>query len=58
MSKVKNNLKLKFKRNFMNKLIELTPEWVLTELSQSLYADGNGIVSIDKICQKLKFETP
>lgn len=31
----------------MNKLIELTPEWVLTELPISLYADGNGNISID-----------
>ena len=29
------------------KPIEITPEWILSELPQSLYADGNGIVSID-----------
>lgn len=32
---------------YMVKHIELNPEWILTELPQSLYADGNGIVSID-----------
>lgn len=31
----------------MVKLIELTPEWILSELSQSLYADGKGTVCID-----------
>jgi hypothetical protein len=31
----------------MIKFIELTPEWVLSELPQSLYANGNGVVSID-----------
>jgi hypothetical protein len=39
--------KIKFKLNIMMKTIELNPEWILTELSQSLYADGNGIVSMD-----------
>lgn len=29
------------------KPIEITPEWVLSELPQSLYADGNGTVSLD-----------
>ncbi len=29
------------------KPIELTPEWVLSELPQSLYANGNGVVSVD-----------
>jgi hypothetical protein len=29
------------------KPIELTPEWVLSEIPQSLYADGNGNVSIE-----------
>lgn len=31
----------------MVKLIELNPEWVLTELSDSLYADGQGNMSVD-----------
>ena len=31
----------------MKKLIELTPEWILIELSQSLYANGSGVVSLD-----------
>jgi hypothetical protein len=31
----------------MTKLIELNPEWVLSELSHSLYADGYGNISID-----------
>jgi hypothetical protein len=30
----------------MVKLIELTPEWVLSELSDSLYADGCGNISV------------
>jgi hypothetical protein len=29
------------------KPIEITPEWVLSELPQSHYADGNGNVSVD-----------
>lgn len=29
------------------KPIEINPEWVLSELPQSLYADGNGNVSVD-----------
>lgn len=31
----------------MVKLIEITPEWVLTEIPQTHYADGNGNVSVD-----------
>lgn len=31
----------------MIKHIELNPEWVLSELPQSHYAHGNGVVSID-----------
>jgi hypothetical protein len=31
----------------MVKLMELTPEWVLTELPLALYADGNGNMSVD-----------
>lgn len=31
----------------MVKHIELNPEWVLTELPLSLYANGNGVVSAD-----------
>ena len=31
----------------MVKPIELNPEWVLSELPQSHYADGNGVVSVD-----------
>ena len=31
----------------MVKHIELNPEWVLSELPVSLYADGNGVVSVD-----------
>jgi hypothetical protein len=31
----------------MVKFIEITPEWVLTEIPQSLYADGNGNISVD-----------
>lgn len=31
----------------MVKFIELTPEWILSELSQSLYADGKGTACID-----------
>ncbi len=31
----------------MVKPIELNPEWVLSKLPQSLYADGNGVISID-----------
>ncbi|MGD0340502.1 MAG: hypothetical protein ABSA76_02165 [Bacteroidales bacterium] len=34
-------------KNNMTKLIELNPEWVLSELPDSLYADGNGNISID-----------
>lgn len=30
----------------MSKTIELNPEWVLTELSDSLYADGSGNMSV------------
>jgi hypothetical protein len=33
--------------NYMVKPIELNPEWVLSELPQSLYADGNGNISVD-----------
>jgi hypothetical protein len=31
----------------MVKIIELNPEWVLSEMPVSLYADGNGNVSLD-----------
>jgi hypothetical protein len=31
----------------MVKHIELTPEWVLSELPQSHYANGSGVVSLD-----------
>jgi hypothetical protein len=31
----------------MVRFIELTPEWVLSELPLSLYAVGNGVVSVD-----------
>jgi hypothetical protein len=31
----------------MKRLIEITPEWVLSELPISLYADGCGNISID-----------
>jgi len=31
----------------MVKFIEITTEWVLTEIPQSHYADGNGNISID-----------
>ena len=31
----------------VNKPIEVTPEWVLNELPQSYYSDGNGNVSVD-----------
>ena len=30
----------------MVKLIDLNPEWVLSELSDSLYADGSGNISL------------
>jgi hypothetical protein len=33
--------------NKMVKPLELTPEWVLTELPQSLYADGCGNISVN-----------
>ena len=36
----------KFLHKKMVKLIELNPEWVLTELSGSLYADGSGNMSV------------
>lgn len=26
--------------------IQLNPEWILTELPQSLYADGNGLIGV------------
>lgn len=32
---------------YMVKHIELNPEWILSELPQSHYADGNGVVSLD-----------
>jgi hypothetical protein len=32
---------------YMVKHIELNPEWILSELPQSHYADGNGIISLD-----------
>lgn len=32
---------------YMVKHIELNPEWILTELPQSIYADGNGVISVD-----------
>jgi hypothetical protein len=41
------------KNNFINTIknmvthIELNPEWVLSEIPDSLYADGNGNVSLD-----------
>ena len=31
----------------MVKPIELNPEWVLSKLPMSLYANGNGVVSVD-----------
>ena len=31
----------------MVKLIDLTPEWVLSEMADSLYADGCGNISVD-----------
>jgi hypothetical protein len=35
----------------MVKPLELTPEWVLTELPQALYADGCGNISVDTSAQ-------
>jgi hypothetical protein len=31
----------------MKKSIEVTPEWVLSNFPQVIYADGNGIISVD-----------
>jgi ribosome biogenesis SPOUT family RNA methylase Rps3 len=31
----------------MVKHIELNPEWILTELPQSICADGNGVICVD-----------
>jgi hypothetical protein len=42
---VKNNIILNF-NSMVIKPIEINPEWVLSELPQSLYADGNGNVSL------------
>jgi len=34
----------------MKKLIEITPEWVIQNLSDAMYADGGGIMSVFAKC--------
>ena len=49
---------------YMVKHLQLNPEWILTELPQSKYADGNGVISVDTDSLtdakwiKLALETP
>lgn len=34
----------------MKKLIELTPQWVIQNLSDAMYADGKGVMSVFAKC--------